>query len=410
MFSHRTAGFSLIEILVSLVILAIISTVGIYFYRDYIRQTVIEEAVYLAESEREIIDVALATNQPIGANLLSNSAHSNEAKLTWVVNTGGGDLLGYILAEMEFPTLGHRKVLVLERTTNGQWHCVAANKYFPADQTVDKEDLPEFCRSPIASNTALTTASSNSTPSASSTTLQCPPPGAPDHTDYIMLGAQHTCAKPCQPGTTRDQNNPAACLPDEVPGSVVEPAVAVVTQTVNIPVDAQPATCPPGTTAIDPNSPDSGISLRSKSVGGMQTYYLSKSEFKCHQCRGPKFICERSHQPQACTNGTVQDPVVGCINDIENLIDGSRYISRRCATISEIQSDFLAVSAKEERCVKYGERLVDAHFYCSLGCIGENCNMKTTPQDFATVATTDALAKALPPVKLASGEICVETQ
>ena len=45
----------------------------------------------------------------------------------------------------------------------------------------------------------------------------------------------------------------------------------------------------------------------------------------CHLCRGPKFICERAHAPQVCLRPEHQY----CINDVENLQDGSRFVTRR---------------------------------------------------------------------------------
>ena len=45
----------------------------------------------------------------------------------------------------------------------------------------------------------------------------------------------------------------------------------------------------------------------------------------CHLCRGPKFICERAHAPQICLRPEQQF----CINDVENLDDGSRFVTRR---------------------------------------------------------------------------------
>jgi len=110
----------------------------------------------------------------------------------------------------------------------------------------------------------------------------------------------------------------------------------------------------------------------------------------CHACKGPKFICERSHLPAACPSPEQQ----WCINDVENLIDGSRYVSRRCATAFEVAQIFEqtgllpnspgnptpAASANgTPTCNNYGLKLVDAHFSCQFVCTGANCNIQTVP-------------------------------
>lgn len=110
----------------------------------------------------------------------------------------------------------------------------------------------------------------------------------------------------------------------------------------------------------------------------------------CHACKGPRFICERSHVPATCPSPAQQ----WCINDVENLIDGSRYVSRRCATAFEVAQIFEqtgllpnspgnptpAASANgTPTCNNYGLKLVDAHFSCQFVCTGANCNIQTVP-------------------------------
>ncbi|WP_093327232.1 hypothetical protein [Thalassotalea agarivorans] len=81
-----------------------------------------------------------------------------------------------------------------------------------------------------------------------------------------------------------------------------------------------------------------------QSVTGQLRYKLTRQAANvavepssCHLCRGPKFICERSYIPKKCDNGTQQY----CVNDVENLIDGSRYVTRRCATAAEAEAAIL---------------------------------------------------------------------
>lgn len=134
----------------------------------------------------------------------------------------------------------------------------------------------------------------------------------------------------------------------------------------------------------------------------------------CHQCRGPKFICERSHAPQECAldtaqgKGTPDNPFVGCINDVENLRDGSRYVTRRCATKSDLQTSWIQDSSSRNECSKYDtQNLVDSHFTCSFGCVGDNCNVETVPTNLATATDLDFSLPTVPAAITRAGKICV---
>lgn len=130
----------------------------------------------------------------------------------------------------------------------------------------------------------------------------------------------------------------------------------------------------------------------------------------CQICRGPKFICERSHVLTVCDvslsshkSGTVNSDLQYCINDIENLQDGSRYVTRRCATAEEVNHDWFidkASTSNEASGIKelgnlgrldplaHGYNVVilkDRHFTFSAACKGDNCNLETVPDDLLGV-------------------------
>ncbi|RJE78034.1 hypothetical protein BGP78_06650 [Pseudoalteromonas sp. MSK9-3] len=132
----------------------------------------------------------------------------------------------------------------------------------------------------------------------------------------------------------------------------------------------------------------------------------------CHLCRGPKFICERSHVSTVCDvsqsshkSGTVNSDLQYCINDIENLQDGSRYVSRRCATAEEVNHDWFTGKATgfteantnsgtdighlgrlDPLAHKYNVVILkDRHFSFSAACKGDNCNLETVPDDLLGV-------------------------
>lgn len=110
----------------------------------------------------------------------------------------------------------------------------------------------------------------------------------------------------------------------------------------------------------------------------------------CHLCQGPKFICERSHATQVCADNPVE---TYCINNVENLRDGSRYVTRECATAQKARDAFnTADHNTKPECVNYDtQNLVDSHFTCSFPCRGNNCNIETVPTTNRALAVEDIL-------------------
>ena len=155
------------------------------------------------------------------------------------------------------------------------------------------------------------------------------------------------------------------------------------------------------------------------------------SPVSCHICRGPKFICERSHVSTVCDvsqsshkSGTVNSDLQYCINDIENLQDGSRYVTRRCATAEEVNHDWFiskASTSNEASGIKelgnlgrldplaYSYNVVilkDRHFTFSAACKGVvgggpggGCNLETIPDDLlgVTNGVPDLSVTGVPP-------------
>jgi len=255
--------------------------------------------------------------------------------------------------------------------------------------------------------------------------------------DNIVIANVQSCVKKCPQGKKRDTSNLFNCVDDnaltakqpemEVPlsKSVTEP-LEPVAETIDLTIDTKDIVncptgqvfnsvlnlcqvasntnpCPAGFKAAAENQafslrqdklrdilPQPQIDELEKTAEGQakldQTVtYLSQSKpLSCHLCRGPKFICERSHRSQSCEaspGSSPDNPFVGCINDVENLIDGSRYVTRRCATIKDLEKDWISETADRNECRHYNVHdLQDAHFSCSMGCIGDNCNIETVPK------------------------------
>jgi prepilin-type N-terminal cleavage/methylation domain-containing protein len=104
-----------------------------------------------------------------------------------------------------------------------------------------------------------------------------------------------------------------------------------------------------------------------------------------HTCRGPKFICERSHVPQGNSDGgacTADAPYAA--NHVENLKDGSRYVTRSCVTQQEA-FDADQYNKNHPNCKNYNVVVLqDAHFKCTFPCHGDACNLETVPDHPAT--------------------------
>ncbi len=150
------------------------------------------------------------------------------------------------------------------------------------------------------------------------------------------------------------------------------------------------------------------------SRGGDAVNPTPTSPVSCDYCRGPKFICERSHKTGVCgtTAGNPENLPAAehykyqyCINDVENLIDGSRYVTRRCATAEKVNEEFNnrksnpawsssfqspGSSSGTAGCKPYNVHdLQDSHFSCVFACKGKvgggfdggtrGCNVETVP-------------------------------
>jgi len=113
-----------------------------------------------------------------------------------------------------------------------------------------------------------------------------------------------------------------------------------------------------------------------------------------------------------------------CINDIENLQDGSRYVTRRCATAEEVNNDWFidkASTSNEASGIKelgnlgrldplahaYNVVILkDRHFTFSAACKGivgggpnGGCNLETIPDDLlgVTNGVPDLSVTGVPP-------------
>ena len=126
-----SSGFTLIEILITVLIVGLLAMVAIPMYQDYLTRSRVTEALGFADSARTRVDITLMQGTPPPLDLLNNGGQKADmvTAMTWTPGVPGDALLGYILVKMDLPNIGERNVLTLERRRNGDWHCVSATNH-----------------------------------------------------------------------------------------------------------------------------------------------------------------------------------------------------------------------------------------------------------------------------------------
>ncbi|CAC5406652.1 unnamed protein product [Mytilus coruscus] len=95
----------------------------------------------------------------------------------------------------------------------------------------------------------------------------------------------------------------------------------------------------------------------------------------CMVCAGPHFICEQLYKPVICT-----DPNQLCRTDLINGQDGTRTVTRRCATKSECNRDWWQGSSDDDKCTNFDPSFIlTLQFQCTYCCTTDNCNVGVIP-------------------------------
>ncbi|MEN9760894.1 MAG: hypothetical protein RI906_720 [Pseudomonadota bacterium] len=193
---HRTYGFTLIEILVGIAIVAVLAALAIPSYQSYVTRSRIAEALTAADAARTTVQEALTAGQPVAADLLASSGKAADAvhSVRWQTAPAGSPAAGAIVASINIPGLGKRAALALEWRADGGWHCVSAEGYAAGEKWVEPAYLPSSCKD--ASQPMPHVMAHNSAPDA-----QTPGSRPACQPNQVEFGGR--CNDVCNPGWVR---------------------------------------------------------------------------------------------------------------------------------------------------------------------------------------------------------------
>ncbi len=395
---NTNRGFTLIEIMVAVTIIGILAAIASPLYKNYVIRSKVAEAFVFADAERiKVIEKRMESSNANIATFSEPKVHMTSLKWVPVVNNNpvGKSVIGYILPTMDLKGLGLRDTFALEYFYNGSWRCVNAANAIGRDavstnKALDDKYLPSSCRTGAGLLAAHPKAPAG-----------CPPGTQKAQVKDANGKQQQVCQRP--KAQTQPQTQPQT-KPQTKPQAVVKPPACPIGQDCS----HKDSKCPAGQEYIgqtsvvvrDQHNPFGSNVYTTKTTNvPAQCVAKCKDDFvfnpnepsKCalaptknnHTCRGPKFICERSH---VTTGAPCTADAPYAANFIENLKDGSRYVTRGCVTQQEaFDADKYNKSHKE--CRDYNVVVLqDAHFKCTYACHGDACNLESVPDHPATWA------------------------
>jgi len=210
---HKKNGFTLVEILVTLAIVGLLAAVAVPAYQSYVTRSRVAEALEFADAARIPVELDLANGTSPATDLLGSGGKKVDmmTAVTWNPGKPGSNLAGYVLAEMDLPGIGVRKVLALERGNDGSWHCTSAVGYVGVAQALEPSYLPAVCRD----GAMLAKAGAPSSAPVSAPAATACAAGQEQITTQDSSGkAQQACAPRCAAGQKRDPGNLASCIAD----------------------------------------------------------------------------------------------------------------------------------------------------------------------------------------------------
>ncbi len=412
-------GYTLIQIVITLAIIAILAGLAIPAYQSYVVRTDIAEGLVFADAARIDIEEQFSVRGVIpDSGPLMVAKVDMIDQLNWYKDTQKTDQ-GYIDVKMNLPHFKNAVtpfLLVAEHRAGVlQWRCVSARAQGYADKdSVANKYLPSVCldarkmKQAVSSNSchsnedqvivkgtsvctpkckigelrstsnptqcisqpvSVTTTSTGSAGNVLSTQSVTPPPvssqpsiSCSSKKESVVVKGVPTCLDKCSSGTVRDSSDPSQCVRKYFTASVD-------------PRKQNP--CPAGQVFMPKGSdvsPWDGLSLLGSCYGngGKVDPY---EETQCNVCAGPPEACELAYYSDSC-----KYPTNYCLNHITNLADGNRLVERKCATVKEVYNNWYLGSSDDDKCRQLnGNSVLTYRFECSYGCVTDDCNADIHP-------------------------------
>ena len=440
---HIKKGFTLLEMMVAVAIVGLLVYLAVPAYQNYTTRARVAEALEFADAARTRVEVDLESGVQPPADLLDSGGKKVDmmTALSWTAGKPGDPLAGYILAEMDLPGIGARKVFALEKRSDGVWHCVGAAAYAGAGQALESNKLPANCREGGNSAMAKAAPPATSCPAGQTMTTAtdstgvshsvCEPAPAPNSCPAgqvsIKTGGSDVCVPACPSGQAHDAilkccassnlinfNGMQVCDPTAAPSPVPAPTPAAAGPTsVAAPASAPapaPAAAPPRTQpgpqaqkptmANNPCAPD-GIWIpdtpRVKDKYGLDMRQADPDFSKgpvsgrCANTGNRPADYYADVQCQQCTGPaqiceqihvptTCKWPNNVCGMHITNHLDGTKTVIRGCASNEYSYREWYLGTSDEDKCdVIKNNQHVD--FQCSFACTKKDCNSGLRPPE-----------------------------
>ena len=400
----KLAGFTLVEVLVTVAIVGILVAVGYPAYQNYVTRSRVAEALAFADAARTRVDIALASGAQPATDLLDSSGKKVDmmTALTWNAGKPGDPLVGYILAGMDLPGIGQRAVLALERRGNGDWHCVSAAPYAGATPALEADKLPASCRGDggggamaktappatgcpagqVMTTATDSTGTSRQVCSAQQVAASLPAPATPVPAaagpSSVAAAAGPTPAtapyqETCKSYEMHDANG--ICVGKPIPPQSQKPAITNnpcgsdgiwIPNTPASSTKSGPFTYPGLSVQAAPDFSKGPVAGGCAPKGSRQADVYA--DVVCSQCTGPIQICEQVHPEKTCSW-----PNNACGVHIKNNLDGTRQVTRGCMSQDSIWLEWYLGTSDEDKCdVIKNNQHVD--YQCTFACTASKCN------------------------------------
>ena len=369
----RPSGFTLIEVLVTVAIVAVLAAVGSFAYGRYVIKARVTEGLEFADAARLRVEVRLATGGGLERIDLLDKPVDMMTGLTWepaaAPSTGtstGNAPVGYILATMKIPGLGGDKkvnVLALQRLANGTWLCVSAAQVEKKDALNGLDALPE----------SYLPATCQGAPMSAPKLASATPTTCSSGQDIVSLPTGPSCVPQCAAGQVRNSANPTQCQTN--PATIATPVTPATPPTAST-APVTPATPPTASTApVTPTAPPA----KPTAPGGappegtaLRPGDAAKQDLQCHVCDpGMPEVCDQVTVQATCTY-----PNNFCVTIVDNNQDGTRSVTRRCGNFADdTYREWYQGTSDDDKCrerIDIEQQQVD--FKCTFTCEKANCN------------------------------------